>query len=185
MDSVFEARLVEHCAPTLAGLKLASLFCLPPDKGEAAAWVRRCDRALAHKGLRLRLMRSSGCGQLVYVYRERLLRRTLEETAVARFLSGYGYMAQDMQGCLQRLALRLMEQEFPHEIGLFLGYPPEDVEGFIENRGKNCKCVGCWKVYGDPEQAVRQFARFKKCREVYLRLYRDGKKSLDQLTVAS
>ena len=91
-----------------------------------------------------------------------------------------------LEEALETLKKRLSESgEFPHEIGLFLGYPPEDVEGFIENRGKNCKCVGCWKVYGDPEQAVRQFARFKKCREVYLRLYRDGKKSLDQLTVAS
>ncbi len=26
--------------------------------------------------------------------------------------------------------------DFPHEIGLLLGYPPEDVIGFIENRGQ-------------------------------------------------
>ena len=28
--------------------------------------------------------------------------------------------------------------EFPHEVGLFLGYPPEDVRGFIENHAKFC-----------------------------------------------
>lgn len=184
MDSVFEARLVEHCAPTLAGLKLASLFCLPPDKGEAAAWVRRCDRALAHKGLRLRLIRSSGCGQLVYVYRERLLRRTLEETAVARFLSGYGYMAQDMQGCLQRLALRLMEQEFPHEIGIFLGYPLHDVEGFIRHGGRNYCCKGCWKVYACRKEAEKTFASFHKCRRIYRQCHRAGT-TIDRLTIAA
>lgn len=184
MDSVFEARLVEHCAPTLAGLKLASLFCLPPDKGEAAAWVRRCDRALAHKGLRLRLIRGSGCGQLVYVYRERLLRRTLEETAVARFLSGYGYMAQDMQGCLQRLALRLMEQEFPHEIGIFLGYPLHDVEGFIRHGGRNYCCKGCWKVYACRQEAEKTFASFHKCRRIYRQCHRAGT-TIDRLTIAA
>ncbi len=184
MDSVFEARLVEHCAPTLAGLKLASLFCLPPDKGEAAAWVHRCDRALAHKGLRLRLMRSSACGQLVYVYRERLLRRTLEETAVARFLSGYGYMAQDMQGCLQRLALRLMEQEFPHEIGIFLGYPLHDVEGFIRHGGRNYCCRGCWKVYACRQEAEKTFASFHKCRRIYRQCHRAGT-TIDRLTIAA
>ena len=46
--------------------------------------------------------------------------------------------------------------EFPHEIGLFLGYPPEDVQGFLENR--LCKCVGCWKVYGDEQAAQNGFA---------------------------
>lgn len=44
--------------------------------------------------------------------------------------------------------------DFPHEIGLFLGYPAEDVKGFIENKAACSKCSGCWKVYGD-EQAAR------------------------------
>ena len=37
--------------------------------------------------------------------------------------------------------------DFPHEIGLLLGYPPEDVIGFIENRGQNPLYIGYWKVY--------------------------------------
>ena len=32
--------------------------------------------------------------------------------------------------------------EFPHEVGLFLGYPPEDVKGFIDHRANNFKCAG-------------------------------------------
>lgn len=46
------------------------------------------------------------------------------------------------------------DPDFPHEIGLFLGYPAEDVKGFIENKAACSKCSGCWKVYGD-EQAAR------------------------------
>ena len=39
--------------------------------------------------------------------------------------------------CIVKLIGRLQENEgFPHEIGLFLGYPPEDVLGFIENKGE-------------------------------------------------
>lgn len=45
--------------------------------------------------------------------------------------------------------------EFPHEVGLFLGYPPEDVEGFIENKARSCKITGYWKVYSDEEKAKR------------------------------
>ena len=57
--------------------------------------------------------------------------------------------------------------EFPHEIGLFLGYPPEDVQGFMELGPDCCKCTGCWKVYGDEAAAQRKFAQYKKCTRVY------------------
>ena len=148
--------------------------------------VRRLNQTLGPRGLKILPLRYAKGRVLIYVYRPSRLTEDLKGSFARGLLESRGYPCGSAEGCVARLARRLKENgEFPHEIGLFLGYPPEDVEGFIENRGKNCKCVGCWKVYGDPEQAVRQFARFKKCREVYLRLYRDGKKSLDQLTVAS
>ena len=55
--------------------------------------------------------------------------------------------------------------EFPHEIGLFLGYPPEDVDGFINNGAKGAKYVGTWKVYGDESIAKRTFAQYKNVRK--------------------
>ena len=73
--------------------------------------------------------------------------------------------------------------EFPHEVGVFLGYPLEDVKGFIANGGKNCKCVGCWKVYCDECEAKKRFAAFQKCRRVYAALFQQGK-TVNQLTVA-
>lgn len=76
-----------------------------------------------------------------------------------------------------------MNADFPHEIGLFLGYPPEDVEGFIRFGGKNCKCFGCWKVYGNIEAAHQCFERFKKCTACYCERYRLGC-PLDALVVA-
>ena len=86
---------------------------------------------------------------------------------------------------LTPLRRRLAEnEEFPHEIGLFLGYPPEDVCGFIENKAACAQCVGCWKVYGDVESAKRKFAQYEKCTRVYNDLFDQGKRSLQQLTVA-
>ncbi|MBQ6903034.1 MAG: DUF3793 family protein, partial [Lachnospiraceae bacterium] len=74
------------------------------------------------------------------------------------------------------------DEDFPHEIGLFLGYPPEDVQGFIDHKYEGCTCVGDWRVYGDAEAAKERFARFRKCKEVYRRLWADGK-SVEALTV--
>lgn len=82
------------------------------------------------------------------------------------FLLRYGYTADmDLAACLMRLQNRIAEKpEFPHEIGIFLGYPLEDVDGFITHQGENCKLCGCWKVYGNVEQARRTFASYEKCR---------------------
>ena len=77
-----------------------------------------------------------------------------------------------------------MCEKFPHEIGLFLDYPLVDVIGFIRNTGKNCKCSGCWKAYGDPSAAQRHFAQLNKCTAVYLRLFRSGT-PIQRLAVAA
>ena len=64
-----------------------------------------------------------------------------------------------------------------------MGYPPEDVEGFISQKAQNYKCVGCWKVYGDAEAAQRTFEKYKKCTDVYCSQWEKGI-SIERLTVA-
>ena len=78
----------------------------------------------------------------------------------------YGYSENfSLEECLDRLSVRIRESEsFPHEIGIFLGYPVEDVVGFIENKGENFKLCGTWKVYGNVENAKRTFSNYVKCR---------------------
>ena len=180
----FEKRLVEHCAPTMAGLKLGSLFCLQADAEEVEAWVAECNRELADRGLRLRLMRGSGCGRLVYVYREKMLAEALAKPEIRSFLQSYGYEKMEIEICLQRLSQRLKEQDFPHEIGVFLGYPLHDVKGFIRNGGRNYCCLGCWKVYECRQQAEETFARYHKCKRVYSQCHSRGT-PLRRLTIAA
>ena len=79
-------------------------------------------------------------------------------------------------GGLERLRLCCAAEaaDFPHEIGVFLGYPLEDVVGFIRHRGKCFTCCGCWKSYGDPAAARQHFDQLAKCTAVYLRLFHSG-----------
>ena len=79
---------------------------------------------------------------------------------------------------------RLREaEEFPHEIGLFLSYPPEDVRGFIQSPVCGFKCVGCWKVYGDAAAARRTFGQYRRCTERFCARFAQGT-TLDRLAVA-
>ena len=78
---------------------------------------------------------------------------------------------------------RMRQEDVPHEVGLFLSYPPEDVAGFIANNARRCKCAGLWKVYGDEKRARRMFHAFKACTADYCRHLRSGR-SLEELVVA-
>lgn len=84
---------------------------------------------------------------------------TLLETA------GY-FRGNTVEEDLERLSQRLCRSEgvFPHEIGLFLGYPPEDVTGFVRHRGQNFKFCGHWKVYSNEQKARRIFECYDRCR---------------------
>ena len=83
----------------------------------------------------------------------------------------------------QELVRRLNRgKDLPHEIGLFLGYPAEDVSGFIRHGARCAKCVGTWKVYGDEESARKKFALYQKCTRLYCEAYRKHN-NLDRLLV--
>ncbi|MCD8022800.1 MAG: DUF3793 family protein [Lachnospiraceae bacterium] len=71
------------------------------------------------------------------------------------------------------------KSDFPHEMGIFLGYPLEDVRGFIENRGQNFKMSGYWKVYGDVAYASRVFQLYERAKALALDLCGQGMGILD------
>ena len=178
--------LVRHCSPTLAGMKTGSMFTSPyRTLDEVLAWVRTWNRLLSPKVLRLLPLRCSNERVLLYLYRPDRLRRDLARGDAESILRERGYRADTPSSCLGELMRRLRSGgAFPHEIGLFLGYPPEDVRGFIENRAAGCKRVGTWKVYGDEEAAARLFERYGKCARVYGEQYARGK-SVESLAVGS
>ena len=184
---MLETCLIQHCAPTLAGVKSANLFTCPVQDEKALKYmIDHHNRLLNPKGVHIALLRVRKSAALIYVYRPAKLEKELYQEATRAFLVRYGYDSQmDAQAMLVYLTSRLQESEcFPHEIGVFLGYPLEDVMGFIENCGSNCKCAGCWKVYSDEAQAKRRFEQYKKCSLIYRKRFDEGY-SVHRLTVAA
>lgn len=180
-----EPALIEHCSPTLANLKVGSLFnLLSVSPATLRAEVCALGKLLGEKGLSLRLIPAGERRLLCYLYRGAQLESILLTPEVAAFLHEQGYADLDVRHALDTLCARLAQSEqFPHEVGLFLGYPLSDVVAFIENRGQNCPCCGCWKAYTNLCDAQKQFDKFDKCKRVYKRLYASGR-TLSQLTVA-
>ena len=171
-----EELIIRSAAPTLAGLKTGSLFpCRFVSRTQLTEELRSANLRLGRKGMRLLPLRVQGDTALLYLYRPQRLQRDLENGETRALLSEIGYDDFRPGRCLPRLMERLRRGgEFPHEVGLFLGYPPEDVWGFIVHKGRGCKCVGCWKVYGDAEQARRRFEGYRRCTDRYCRQYAMG-----------
>ncbi len=204
-----ERKLVHHCTPTLAALKPASLFTCRNDaacgicavgpgaprsseefEAAFAAELSACRDKLASRGVRIEVLARRKSGILLYVYRPVLLRAHLAQRRVADYLRKEGYDPADLSACITKLHKRICGTDlasklsgacaFPHEIGFFLGYPYDDVVGFIENKGQNCLCVGCWKVYSRKRDAEECFCRYKLRTAAYEDLY-DGGVSLECL----
>ncbi|MBO5544403.1 MAG: DUF3793 family protein [Oscillospiraceae bacterium] len=179
MCQSFEELLVEQCAPTLCGRKAANLFRVSGmDREEVIRCVEYWNAQLSVCHISVKVLKECGCGRgfLIYVCRTRWLSHVLKGRRTREFLKTEGYqISDDAEEMLSQLSERLcVSAGFPHEIGVFLGYPLRDVVGFIENHGENYTCVGCWKVYGNPEQAKKLFASYRRCTEQCLTRFRSG-----------
>lgn len=159
-----EDKMILHCSPTLRGIKAGSIFTASyTSKNEFEKDVERANLKFNKTQIRFSALKYSKGKGIVYVYRPSLLLKDISKPESIDVLSTNGYKSYDCKSCIDRLIERLYNSsEFPHEIGLFLGYPPEDVKGFIENQAKKFKYADYWKVYGDVERAKIRFNAFRR-----------------------
>jgi hypothetical protein len=137
----------------------------------SAAGLVDCLSALLPWNINLFVLRETESRLLVLLYEKNLLAKTLSGGGVRCFLADSGYPAAfSMPLALHYLKKRFTAGDFPHEVGLFLGYPVEDVTGFIRHKGQHYKLHGYWKVYGDVEGAKRLFRQYDLCREYMERI---------------
>lgn len=156
-----------HSAPTLLGVKCANLISFDTDEDTMSEYLHEFAEKLNDSGLCAKQLCKCRKRTLVYIYNAEMLDAWLKMEQVRGFLSEYGYTAaMTMEEMLDKLASRMKCGSFPHEIGVFLGYPIGDIKGFIRNSGKNCLLCGYWKVYENAEKARRTFKTYDRCRDI-------------------
>ena len=124
------------------------------------------------------------------------MERYLMGKEIREFLKEFGYIlteendghacepCPDLDRVFGRLAERIGEASrrnlcFPHEIGVFLDYPIEDVRGFIENGGQECLLAGYWKVYHNRERAQMTFLAYDQAKTSAVNEFLTGKSIQD------
>lgn len=161
--SEFEKSVGSLCGTALAGIKPSCMAVCDLDKEERGElYLEMLREQFKEIGIRFEVLKVCESKLVYLVFREKVLKKHLLEPVNRTFLDEYGYDAQSLEDCLVRLRQRMSQEDFPHEVGVFLGYPPEDVNGFIRDPN-GCLFSGLWKVYAEPEKKRELFARYKKC----------------------
>lgn len=147
-------QLALQCAPVISGIKISNLLTIPVKS------LRELSVVLKKTELSFRILYPGRERLVILIFREAKLREYLAREEVMAFIYKSGYETSDISKIFPvfvKRYVRYMElkQDFPHELGLFLGYPIEDVEGFIKENGKNYLYSGYWKVYKDTELKIK------------------------------
>lgn len=107
-------------------------------------------------GLEHLVMRGSKTGVQVLFYDVKILNKALEHSRALNILRNNGYRNLNLDAKLDKLSSIYRKGDMPHEIGLFLGYPAKDVEGFINRRGQGIMVSkGRWKIFGDIDDSLK------------------------------
>lgn len=190
MNTNFEKIFVEQCAPLLARIKVSNLFSIKcDDYSKLKNKIDTLNNSLNKKDIYIKILRTFICSDsnyLIFAYRKTRLSNRINEKLIKEFLSQYGYSnCKELNDYLYVLTNKLIcSKKFPHEIGIFLGYPLNDVKAFIKEKGKNFVACGVWKVYYNKIHCEKVFSIYKKCKEIYTELYKNGN-SIEKLALAS
>jgi len=166
------AHLMLECSEVLAGVKPANLLSL-------VNRTRPCGRNLYqlwqahHEELIIRIpdltfiaLQTKPQALLLLCYNHRVLDRHLSHAGIRILLQKAGY---DVCGTCEALIGELQHRiinntTFPHEIGLFIGYPAKDVAAFMGMVKLKFTCQGPWKIYGNPVHSLALADQYRCCR---------------------
>ena len=156
-------------APVLTGVKPAALVSFRHCCKEA--WQRRSAELCRMTRLKVWKLDVEQETFSVLVYHPGRLKKQLQAAGAKKVLGRYGYPERsDLKTQLNCLRNRFSFCGFPHEIGVFLGYPPADVEGFIRHNGQYYLCCRYWKVYRNEQEAHSMFRSIDEARALAFRL---------------
>ncbi len=163
-----------HSAPTLDGIKPASLITFKNGKRDLLTiWNKNKELIYSFLKLKCYELNSTSKSALVLFYNEELLKDTINNRENSKFLSGLGYSTYDLSACLNILRDKT-RGNFPHEIGIFLGYPLHDVYEFMYNKNKTCLYVGYWKVFSNLKNSLNTFEKYRVSQNKIVNYLSDG-----------
>ena len=168
--------IARYGSQTLANVKVSNLFNYQfQSKKILYKKVKLINKRLNPFNIHVIPLRIRHNKALIFIYRRDVLSKLLENEEIKNFLRSINYENINVDDCIKELKKRLSRiNNFPHELGIFLGYPFNDVISFIENKGLNYLVNGYWKVYHNPEEASEIFNLFDRVKDEIYNNFKNG-----------
>ena len=173
-ENSVELRLIIQNAAVLKGKRISGMLFLNDKE------LARISMKLHNTNISLIILCTCKKRHLVMVYRAKELEEHLRSKEVSDYLREFGYRRDDFISNLIRLHQRMngfynKMKEFPHEVGVFLGYPICDIKGFLENKGERYLHSGYWKIYGNLDETRKKFLSYDEARETAIDEFLSGR----------
>ncbi len=175
MSTQLQNKLINHCSQALCGIKASNLvnICFN-EVDDVLDEIEELNRKYNPK-IYFVILKITKTNVLVLIYRTKAMERVLLNEDCLNYLYEAGYpRTKDIKILEKHLIERMNEgNDFPHEIGVFLGYDLDDIKAFSNNE-KKCLFVGYWKVYSNLEEKLKLFNSYNTCREKLTMLVNKG-----------
>lgn len=161
-----------NIAPTLKKLKAATTVTLCDNhRNMSSLWEEYGQIVIKKLDVCAFELKKTDKATVILFYNEELLLKKIQEPYNANFLIDLGYNPySSLEKNLDTLKVRYSKFVCPHELGIFLGFPLEDVKEFITNPHKECLICGYWKVYHDKENALKTFKYYDEAKAEIINL---------------
>lgn len=175
-----ELYLLYSLAPVIAGFKPSSTINFKSDYRELySQWNLYGKDFIEKLGLNYISLRDQENYIVVLIYKKETLKNYLLQDNNIDFLKRLGYdESKDLEQWLETLKVRYDRYHCPHEIGLFLGIPIEDVIDFMDCTDKKCLMCGYWKVYNDCYKAKKIFNDYDNSKQYVVNSILEGRSTL-------
>ena len=155
--------IIEHLGPTVLGIKPSEL--LNVSQYDQRTWEEFKALFSEQKQLGLREIREVNGRQQVIFYHRVTLDTILREKHNQEFLRTFNYpQTYSLDSYLNHVLGKIRTKAFPHEIGIFLGYPLKDVLGFMKQIPLTYAGTNGWRIYGDRRVSDEIYEKYHQAR---------------------
>ena len=148
----------------ILGSKPAEIINVPGSSEEKEMKLSQIESFFSHcSRITYRIITTHDGGKRVLFINEKSMDKVLSNKRAINFLKFVGYSSEcKLNNYMDELVFRLQSEEFPHEIGVFLGYPLKDVLGFMGYGKNELVEIRNWRIYGDKEVSYEVYDSFMR-----------------------
>ena len=163
-NSLYIKRILEMLGAVILGSKPAEIINVPGSKEDKKIKLSKIEAFFSNcSRITYRIITTHDGGKRVLFINEKSMEKVLVNKRCINFLKFVGYPADyQLNDYMDELVFRLQSEEFPHEIGVFLGYPLKDVLGFMGYGKNELVEVKNWRIYGDKEISYEVYNNFMR-----------------------